>query len=74
MTQTLSPRTILPVTTFEAFIDWLPENSGVRYELHNGNITEMPQPVGEHEEAKVFLIVKLSGLIDRLDLSYLLPS
>ena len=74
MTQILSSRTILPVTTFEAFIDWLPENSGVRYELHNENITEMPQPVGEHEEVKGFLTVKLSGLIDRLDLSYLIPS
>ena len=52
------------MTTFEAFIDWLPENSGVRYKLHNGNITEIPQPVGEHEEAKGFLVVKLSELVD----------
>jgi len=74
MTQTLSPRTILPVTTFEAFIDWLPENSGVRYELHNGNIAEMPQPVGEHEEAKGFLNVEVSFEIKRLGLSYVIPS
>ena len=74
MTQTLSSRTIIPVTTFETFIDWLPENSGVRYELHNGNITEMPQPVGDHEEVKGFLTVKLCGLIDRLHLNYLIPS
>jgi Uma2 family endonuclease len=74
MTQTLSSKTILPVTTFEAFIDWLSENSGVCYELHSGNITEMPQPVGEHEEVKGFVTVKLSGLIDRLDLRYLIPS
>jgi Uma2 family endonuclease len=74
MTQTLSPRTILPVTTFEAFIDWLPENSGVRYELHNGNIMEMPQPAGEHEEAKGFLNVEVAFEIKRLGLSYVIPS
>ncbi|WP_434687317.1 Uma2 family endonuclease [Pseudanabaena minima] len=74
MTQTLSPRTILPVTTFEAFIDWLPESSGVRYELHNGNIAEMLQPVGEHEEAKGFLNVEVSFEIKRLGLSYVIPS
>ncbi len=29
---------------FEEFVLWLPENSGVRYELHKGNIIEMAQP------------------------------
>ncbi len=38
--------TISKVTTFAEFVDWLPENSGVRYELHNGNIIEMAQPTG----------------------------
>ncbi|MEC4818480.1 MAG: Uma2 family endonuclease [Scytonema sp. PMC 1069.18] len=60
--------------TFEEFIDWLPENSGVRYELHNGNIIEMAQPVGEHEEVKGFLTIKLSAAIDRLNLNYLIPN
>jgi Uma2 family endonuclease len=46
------------VVTFEEFVSRLPENSGVRYELHNGNIIEMAQPVGEHEEVKGFLIIK----------------
>lgn len=59
--------------TFEEFIDWLPE-SGVRYELHNGNIIEMAQPVGEHEEVTGFLTIKLSALIDRLNLSYSIPN
>ena len=59
--------------TFEEFIDWLPE-SGVRYELHNGNIIEMAQPVGEHEEVTGFLTVKLSALIDRLNLPYSIPN
>ena len=30
--------------TFEDFIEWLPENTGKRYELHDGIIVEMPQP------------------------------
>ena len=62
------------LVTFEEFIDWLPENSGVRYELHNGNIIEMAQPVGEHEEVTGFLTIKLSALIDRLNLPYSIPN
>ena len=67
-------QTLSKVTTFEEFVAGLPENSGVRYELHNGNIIEMAQPVGEHEESKGFLTIKLSGIIDRLDLPYLIPN
>lgn len=67
-------QTLPKVTTFEEFVAGLPENSGVRYELHNGNIIEMAQPVGEHEESKGFLTIKLSGIIDRLDLPYLIPN
>jgi Uma2 family endonuclease len=67
-------QTLPSVTTFQEFVDWLPENSGVRYELHNGNIIEMAQPVGEHEEVKGFLNIKLSSLIDRLELPYLVPN
>jgi len=62
------------VTTFDEFVEFLPENSGVRYELHNGNIIKMAQPVGEHEESKGFLTIKLSSLIDRLDLPYFIPN
>jgi Uma2 family endonuclease len=69
MTQSISK-----LVTFEEFVDWLPENSGVRYELHNGSIVEMAQPVGEHEEVKGFLTIKISGVIDRLDLPYLVPN
>ena len=62
------------LVTFEEFVDWLPENTGVRYELHNGNIVEMAQPVGDHEEVKGFLTIKLSASIDRLNLPYLIPN
>ncbi|ALF54161.1 hypothetical protein ACX27_17075 [Nostoc piscinale CENA21] len=62
------------LVTFAEFIDHLRENSGVRYELHNGSIVEMAQPVGDHEEVKGFLTIKLSAAIDRLALPYLIPN
>jgi Uma2 family endonuclease len=67
-------QTLAKVTTFEEFVDWLPENSGVRYELHNGNIIEMAQPVGEHEEVKSFLGVEIPFEIKRLSLPYGIPN
>ena len=63
-------QTLPQITTFQEFVDWLPENSDVRYELHHGNIVEMAQPVGEHEEIKGFLNVEISFEIKRLGLSY----
>ena len=55
-------------------MEWLPENSTVRYELHNGDIVEMAQPVGEHEEVTGFLTIKISAQIDRLGLPYSIPN
>ncbi|MDX2253936.1 MAG: Uma2 family endonuclease [Pseudanabaenaceae cyanobacterium bins.39] len=62
------------VTTFDEFVEFLPENSGVRYELHNGNIIEMAQPVGDHEELKSFLGVEIPIEIKRLGLPYGIPN
>ncbi|MEH1890048.1 MAG: Uma2 family endonuclease [Nostoc sp.] len=62
------------LVTFEEFVDWLPENRRVRYELHKGEIVEMAQPVGEHEEVKGFLGIKISVEIQRLGLSYFMPN
>ncbi|MEH1966581.1 Uma2 family endonuclease [Nostoc sp.] len=62
------------LVTFEEFVDWLPENSGIRYELHNGNIIEMAQPVGEHEEVKGFLGIEIPVEIKRLGLPYFMPN
>ena len=62
------------VTTFDEFVEFLPENSGVRYELHNGNIVEMAQPVGDHEELKSFLGVEIPFEIKRLGLPYVIPN
>ncbi|MDK2411404.1 Uma2 family endonuclease [Aphanizomenon sp. PH219] len=67
-------QTLSKVTTFEEFVAGLPENSGVRYELHNGNIIEMAQPIGDHEEVKGFLGVEIPFEIKRLGLPYGIPN
>ncbi|NMF58740.1 Uma2 family endonuclease [Pseudanabaena yagii] len=67
-------QTLSKITTFDEFVDWLPENSGVRYELHNGNVIEMAQPVGDYEEVKLFLGVEIPFEIKRLRLPYGIPN
>jgi Uma2 family endonuclease len=62
------------LVTFEEFVDWLPEIRRVRYELHKGEIVEMAQPVGEHEEVKGFLGIEISVEIKRLKLPYFMPN
>ncbi len=68
MTQTL-PKLV----NFEDFVESLPENRTVRYELHNGEIVEMAQPVGEHEEVISFLGIEIPYEIKRLGLPYGIP-
>jgi hypothetical protein len=34
----------------------------------------MAQPVGDHEEVKGFVTIKLSAKINRLDLPYIIPN
>ncbi|MEG4805606.1 Uma2 family endonuclease [Microcoleus sp. ARI1-B5] len=57
--------------TFEEFLDWKPENG--RYELHNGVIIEMSQPLGRHEKVIGFSARKLTVEFDRLNLPYFIP-
>ncbi|MEG4812429.1 Uma2 family endonuclease [Microcoleus sp. F8-D3] len=57
--------------TFEEFAEWKPENA--RYELHNGEIVEIAQPPGKHEEVIGFLASKLTLEFVRLNLPYLIP-
>ena len=64
---------ILKPLTFDEFIDWYPENSENRYELHNGAIVEMPKATGEHSEVAGFLVAELNFEIRRLGLPYFLP-
>ena len=57
--------------TFEEFAEWKPENA--RYELHNGAIVEMSQPLGRHEKVIGFSARKLTVEFDRLNLPYFIP-
>ena len=65
---------ILKPVTFDEFIDWYPENSENRYELHNGAIVEMPKATGEHSEVAGFLVAELNFEIRRLGLPYFVPT
>ena len=65
-------QTLTKFVSFEEFIQFYPE-TGSRYELHNGEIVEMNPPVGDHEFVIGFLVRKISGELDRLNLSYLIP-
>jgi len=60
------------LVTFAEFAEWKPENR--LYELHNGVIVEMPQPVGKHEQVKGFLSIELAFLVRFAKLPYFLPS
>ncbi|MBW4503344.1 MAG: Uma2 family endonuclease [Scytonema hyalinum WJT4-NPBG1] len=62
------------IVTFDEFIAWYPENSGVRYELHNGEIVEMSQPTGKHERIKGFSAAELTLEFRRLNLPYFIPN
>jgi len=64
------PKTKL--VTFEEFAQWKPEEG--RYELHNGVIIEMSQPLGGHEEVKGFLTTELAFEYRRLNLPYFIPN
>ncbi|QYO64102.1 Uma2 family endonuclease [Leptolyngbya sp. 7M] len=59
--------------SFDQFMAWYPENSGHRYELHNGEIVEMPKPIGKHSEVAGFLAESLFVEIARLQLPYFIP-
>jgi len=57
--------------TFEEFVEWKPEKG--RYELHNGGIVEMSQPLGRHEKVIGFSARKLTVEFERLNLPYFIP-
>lgn len=58
--------------TFAEFVQWKPEDR--RYELHDGVIVEMAQPLGGHEEVKGFLTTELVFEYKRLNLPYFVPN
>ncbi len=57
--QTQTHETQPKLYTFDEFIEWLPENSEFRYELHDGVIIEMPKPRGKHSNLTGSLIEKI---------------
>lgn len=60
--------------TFDEFIEWYPENSTLRYELHNGVIVEVPPPSGKHEGVVGFLSVQMAFQLLQMGLSsYRIP-
>jgi Uma2 family endonuclease len=70
MTQTLPE---LKSYTFDEFIELYPENSSLRYELHNGVIIEMHPPTGDHEDVVGFLTQKIAAEFERCKLPYRIP-
>ncbi|WNZ47352.1 Uma2 family endonuclease [Leptolyngbya boryana CZ1] len=66
--------TIATDFTFDDFIEWYPENSTTRYELHDGEIVEMPNPTGKHSKVAGFLSGNLFLEIMRLQLPYFIPT
>ncbi len=59
--------------TFDEFIAWYPENSEHRYELHDGEIIEMPKPIGKHSEVAGYMALLLGIKIERLQFPYFVP-
>ena len=60
------------LVTFDEFVEWKPEQGF--YELHNGVIVEMSQPVGTHEQVKGFLSIEIAFWVKLAKLPYFLPS
>ncbi len=59
------------LVTFEEFAAWRPDSG--RYELHDGIIVEMAQPLGGHEKVTGFLAKKVTVEFDKLNLPYFIP-
>lgn len=59
--------------SFDEFIAWYPENTGIRYELHNGVIVEMPKPRGRHSRVSGDLAFDLGSAIRQAKLPYFIP-
>ncbi|MBW4665849.1 MAG: Uma2 family endonuclease [Cyanomargarita calcarea GSE-NOS-MK-12-04C] len=72
MTQTQT-QAELKLVTFDEFIEWYPENSQIRYELHKGVIIEMPPPTGKHEGVVGFLAAQITFQFLQMGLPYRIP-
>ncbi len=59
------------LVTFEEFTAWRPLCG--RYELHDGVIVEISQPVGEHEDVTGFLATRVTVEFYKLNRTYIIP-
>lgn len=73
MTQTQAQPEI-KLYTFDEFIEWYPENSTLKYELHEGIIIEMPPPTGDHTVIISFLTKVILLAIQESNLPYLVSA
>jgi Uma2 family endonuclease len=69
----MTPALQRKIVTFDEFVTKYPDDSGKRYELHDGVVVEISQPTGDHEEVIGFLALKISIEIGRLKLPYFIP-
>lgn len=58
---------------FDQFIEWYPQPSEFRYELHDGMIIQMPKPTGKHSKVAGFMVKKLNQTIDQGEYPYFIP-
>ncbi len=72
MTQTQT-QAELKLFTFDEFIEWYPENSTLRYELHKRVIIEVPPPTGKHEGVVGFLAAQITFQFLQMGLPYRIP-
>ncbi|MHC5731002.1 MAG: Uma2 family endonuclease, partial [Nostoc sp.] len=61
------------LVTFDEFVAQYPDNPQRHYELHDGVIVEMAQPVGDHEEVVGFLATKITLEYSRLNHTNIIP-
>ncbi|MBD2353579.1 Uma2 family endonuclease [Tolypothrix sp. FACHB-123] len=66
-------QTLRKIVTFDEFVAKYPNNTGKRYELYDGVVVEMPQPLGDHEEVVGFLTTTIILEYSRLNLPYFIP-
>lgn len=62
-----------PTLSFDAFIDWYPEQSGDRYELRRGSVIEMPKPKGKHSRLAGDMAFDLGMNIRQNQYPYFIP-